>query len=82
MLSAIDSTNSDNPDDPRLWTVERFCHEVEAVRKGLGVDQFYLLGHLWGGMLAIEYALAYGQNSKGLIISNMATSIPSEGILH
>ena len=73
----LDSTNSDKPGDPRLWTVERFCHEVEAVRKGLGLEQFYLLGHSWGGMLAIEYALAYPQNLKGLIISNMAASIPS-----
>jgi len=53
----LDSTNSDKPGDPRLWTVERFCHEVETVRKGLGLEQFYLLGHSWGGMLAIEYAL-------------------------
>jgi proline iminopeptidase len=73
----LDSTNSDKPDDPRLWTVERFCQEVEAVRKGLGLEQFYLLGHSWGGLLAIEYALAYPQHLKGLIISNMAASIPS-----
>jgi proline iminopeptidase len=73
----LDSTNSDKPDDPRLWTVERFCREVEAVRKGLRLEQFYLLGHSWGGLLAIEYALAYPQHLKGLIISNMAASIPS-----
>ena len=73
----LDSTNSDKPGDVRLWTVERFCHEVEAVRKGLGLEQFYLLGHSWGGMLAIGYALAYPQHLKGLIISNMAASIQS-----
>ncbi len=73
----LDSTNSDKPGDPGLWTVERFCQEVEAVRKGLGLQQFYLLGHSWGGMLAIEYALAYPQYLKGLIISNMAASIRS-----
>jgi proline iminopeptidase len=73
----LDSTNSDKPGDPRLWTVERFCHEVEAVRKGLELEQFYLLGHSWGGMLAIEYALAYPEHLKGLIISNMAASIAS-----
>jgi proline iminopeptidase len=73
----LDSTNSDKPDDQRLWTVERFRDEVEAVRKGLGLEQFYLLGHSWGGLLAIEYALAYPQHLKGLIISNMAASIQS-----
>ena len=50
----LDSTNSDKPSDPKLWTIERFRDEVEAVRKGLGLEQFYLLGHSWGGMLAIS----------------------------
>jgi proline-specific peptidase len=48
-------------------------------RKALGLDNknFYLLGHSWGGILAIEYALKYQQNLKGLIISNMMASIPA-----
>jgi len=73
----LDSTNSDKPDDPALWTIERYTDEVEAVRKGLGLDQFYLLGHSWGGLLAIEYALKYQQHLKGLVISNMAASTDS-----
>jgi proline iminopeptidase len=73
----LDSTNSDKPEDLKLWTFERCRDEVEAVRKGLGLDQFYLLGHSYGGMLAIEYALTYPQHLKGLIISNMAASMRS-----
>jgi proline iminopeptidase len=73
----LDSTNSDKPGDPKLWTIERFRDEVEAVRKGLGLEQFYLLGHSWGGMLAIEYALAYPQHLKGLVISDMTAGIES-----
>jgi proline iminopeptidase len=73
----LDSTNSDRPGDPKLWSVERFRDEVEAVRRGLGLEQFYLLGASWGGLLAIEYALAYPQHLKGLIISNMTASIQS-----
>ena len=61
--------------DPKLWTIERFRDEVETVRKGLGLEQFYLLGHSWGGMLAIEYALVYQEHLKGLIISNMTAGI-------
>jgi proline iminopeptidase len=71
----LDSTNSDQPNDPKLWTIERFRDEVEAVRKGLGLEQFYLFGHSWGGMLGIEYGLAYQQSLKGLIISNMTAGI-------
>jgi len=41
------------------------------VRKGLGLDHFYLLGHSWGGMLAELYTAKYGQHVKGLILSNV-----------
>jgi proline iminopeptidase len=73
----LDSTNSEKTNDPNLWTIERYTDEVEAVRQGLGLDQFYLLGHSWGGLLAIEYALKYQQHLKGLVISNMAASSDS-----
>jgi len=69
----LGSAYSDQPKDPDLWTLERFVEEVEQVRKalGLGKDNFYLLGHSWGGILATEYALKYQEHLKGLIISNM-----------
>ncbi len=69
--------NSDHPNDDKLWTIPRYVEEVEAVRKGLGLDHFTLLGHSWGGMLAIEYALKYPQHLSKLVISNMTASIPS-----
>lgn len=68
--------NSDNPNDPALWDLNRFVEEVEQVRVALKLDKdnFYLLGHSWGGILAAQYALKYQQNIKGLIISNMMMS--------
>lgn len=73
----LGSTYSDKPDDVSLWTVERFREEVEQVRKALNLDQFYLYGQSWGGMLAIEYALKYQSHLKGLILSNTPGSIRS-----
>jgi proline iminopeptidase len=73
----LDSHYSDQPNDESLWTVERFTDEVEEVRKGLGLTQFYLYGQSWGGMLAIEYALKYPAELKGLVISNMTASVSS-----
>ena len=75
----LGSAYSDQPDDPSLWELPRFVEEVEQVRKALKLDKsnFYLLGHSWGGMLALEYALKYQQNLKALIISNMVPSIPA-----
>jgi proline iminopeptidase len=75
----LGSYYSDQPDDPSLVDTARFVEEVEQVRKALGLDQnnFYLLGQSWGGILAMEYALKYQQNLKGLVISNMMASIPA-----
>jgi len=73
----LDSYYSDQPGDPDLWTVERFVDEVEQVRRalGLGPENFYLFGQSWGGMLALEYALAHQQHLKGLIVSNMVPNV-------
>ena len=75
----LGSYYSDQPDDNSLWTTERFVEEVEQVRIALGLDNtnFYLLGQSWGGILAMEYALKYQKNLKGLIISNMMASAPA-----
>lgn len=75
----LGSYYSDQPNEPDLWELPRFVEEVEQVRQLLGLDRnnFYLYGHSWGGILAIEYALKYQQHLKGLIISNMMVSIPA-----
>lgn len=75
----LGSHYSDQPDAPDLWELPRFVEEVEQVRQALGLtgDNFYLLGHSWGGILAMEYALKYQQHVKGLVISNMMSSIPA-----
>jgi proline iminopeptidase len=75
----LGSFYSDQPDEDSLYELPRFVEEVEQVRQALDLDRsnFYLLGHSWGGILAIEYALAYQQHLKGLVISNMMSSIPA-----
>ena len=72
---------SDNPNDTAMWDLSRYVEEVEQVRKQLNLtkDNFYILGHSWGGILAMQYALKYQDNLKGLIISNMMASCPEYG---
>jgi proline iminopeptidase len=72
----LGSFRSDVPEDPSLWTLERFVDEVEQVRQALGLDSsnFVLLGQSWGGLLAMEYAVHYQQHLKGLVVSNMMSS--------
>jgi proline iminopeptidase len=69
--------NSDAPNDTSLWNIPRYVEEVEQVRKGLGLESFYLLGHSWGSMLVMEYLQKYPSHVKGVVLSNMTASIHS-----
>jgi proline iminopeptidase len=75
----LGSGHSDRPEDESLWDLDRFVDEVEQVRTALGLDRgdFVLYGQSWGGILAIEYALRHLQHLRGLIISNMMSSVPA-----
>ena len=76
----LGSYYSDQPDDMAPFlSLDHYVDEVEQVRAalGLGPENFYLLGHSWGGMLAIEYALKHQGKLKGLVVSNMMSSIPA-----
>ncbi|WEV71276.1 proline iminopeptidase-family hydrolase [Lactobacillus sp. ESL0785] len=81
MYDQLGSFYSDQPDfsDPanqKYLTIDYYLSELEEVRQKLGLDNFYLLGHSWGGILAQEYALKYGKHLKGLIIMSMIDNIP------
>jgi proline iminopeptidase len=74
---------SDIPDDTSLWTIERFVAEIDAVRKGLGLERIHLLGQSWGGFLAIEYMVG---KPTGIVSLTLASTAPSsrsflEGVL-
>ena len=58
---------SDQPDDVALWSIPRFVEEVEIVRQALGLKKVHLLGQSWGGVLGLEYCLAYPDAVKTFI---------------
>ena len=68
--------NSDQPNDPSLWSIELFLEELSTVRHELGLDHIHLLGYSWGGMLAMEYALTQPVGLASLILSSSPASIP------
>src|SRR6266536_1869835 len=47
-----------HPDAPAsFWTAELFVRELESLVGSLGyADDYHVLGHSWGGMLALEHA--------------------------
>lgn len=74
----LGSYYSDQPTDSSLWTIDRFVEEVEQVRQAIHADStnFYVIGNSWGGILAMEYALKYQHNLKGMVVANMMASAP------
>lgn len=53
-------------------THETFADDAEQLRHHLGCDRIFLLGHSYGGFLAIEYALRYPNKLHVLILCNTA----------
>ena len=67
---------SSKPKDISLWSIDRYVEELEFVRNELNLGKLNLLGHSWGGWLAIEYSLKYQNNLKKLILENTCVDMP------
>lgn len=70
LYDQLDCGESDKPDDPRNWTVDRFGAEVDALRAALDLDRCILLGHSWGGLIALEYAARGAAGLQGAIFAS------------
>ena len=54
-----------NPDD---FTLRGAVQDLEALREHLKQDRLFLVGHSWGGMLAMAYAAAHPDRVDRLIL--------------
>lgn len=60
---------------PTAWTVKDYANFVnEFMKKTCGepVESFFLLGHSFGGRIAIKFAVSYPERIKGLILCDSA----------
>ena len=59
-------------DKPKeFWQISLFVEECKLLVEHLGIaDNFALLGHSWGGLLAAEIAITRPQGLKALILSS------------
>ncbi len=66
---------SDHPFEPELWTIDLFVEELSVVRRTLGLNQVHLLGHGWGGILALEHALSGAPGLASLTLISTPLSV-------
>ncbi|MGA6227334.1 proline iminopeptidase-family hydrolase [Streptomyces umbrinus] len=60
-----------------FWTVSLFLDELDNLLSGLGVaDDYALLGHSWGGMLAARHAAGRPPGLRGLVVASSPASYP------
>lgn len=53
-------------------TWENLCADADALRETLGFERWSVLGHSFGGHVALEYALRYSERLSGLVLMDTA----------
>jgi proline iminopeptidase len=56
--------------DVTTMTMENLTADAEALRQALGFEKWAVLGHSFGGNVALEYALRYPQSLSHLLLVN------------
>ena len=59
------------------YSIAALVDDIEALRKTLGVDRLALLGHSFGGTLALEYAAKYPGHVAKMVLVSAASDIPA-----
>jgi len=54
--------------DSSSITLDNFVKDLEGIRMAFDLDKMNLLGHSWGGMLAMFYGIKYPQNVNSLML--------------
>ena len=56
--------------DTSLMTMNSFVEDLEGIRKAFGLDKMNLMGHSWGGLVSMFYAIKYPSHLQSLILVN------------
>jgi pimeloyl-ACP methyl ester carboxylesterase len=66
---------STNPgDNPANYTLPKYVEDVEAIREAVGAERIFVLGHSWGGVVAMRYTTVYPQRVRAMILMGSGTS--------
>lgn len=69
---------------PEAWsavTHATFVADIDALRAALGHERVTLIGHSYGGYLALDYALAHPDRLDGLVLVDTAPSFAHRDVI-
>ena len=61
---------SDGVGEDEELTVNMLVNDCESIRKALGIAKLILLGHSYGGLIALLYARMYPEHTESIIYEN------------
>jgi proline iminopeptidase len=64
--------------DSSQMTMNSFVEDLEGIRKAFGLDKMNLMGHSWGGLVSMFYAIRYPSHLQSLILVN---TTPASSVL-
>jgi proline iminopeptidase len=76
----LDQRGSGRSERPwnRAYSMDLLVEDLEAVRKILGVERIALIGHSFGGTLALEYASRYPRHVAALVFADGLWDAPEQ----
>lgn len=57
------------------YSIDRLILDLEDVRRRLEIDEWLVMGHSFGGTLAVHYAYRFPERVKGLLLSNCTVNL-------
>jgi proline iminopeptidase len=76
------SGNSVGPVDESTIKLDYFIEDVEAIRQAFHFEKISILGHSWGGHLAMHYAIHHPEHIDKLILVSSAAATSSDFALY
>jgi len=70
---------SDDPPEP--WTIKDYLNFIQVFIEKLNLDEFYLVGHSFGGSLAVKFAITAPDKVKKIILIDSAGIKPKPKLM-
>ena len=62
-----ESSQPADPDSTASYTLANYAADVEAIRRAIGAERLHVMGHSFGGIVAMEYAILYPERVASLL---------------